>query len=286
MSEGVPADWPGPHVIRQLVENACGLFIWASTACRYIRDGKLLATRRIAKLTSRDQSLAGPQKQLDEIYITVLKDSTQQGYEEDEMFELYDRFKLVIGSIALTSSPLSATALAKLLQKDVAFVNETLADLHTIINIPGDDTLPIRLHHPTFRDFLLDKNRCTDLNFWVDEREAHLGMADGCITVMSELLKRDLCDFRRPGTAVVDIDHARVRRCIPTALRYSCLYWVDHYRQAVARLRDGDKVDRFLQTHFLHWLEVLSLIGEMSQTSALIRMYQAMLPVSARGFPV
>ena len=36
------AGWPGEQVIRCLVQNASGLFIWAATACQFIREGKNL----------------------------------------------------------------------------------------------------------------------------------------------------------------------------------------------------------------------------------------------------
>jgi hypothetical protein len=36
------AGWPGDLIIRQLVQKASGLFIWAATACRFICEGKNL----------------------------------------------------------------------------------------------------------------------------------------------------------------------------------------------------------------------------------------------------
>lgn len=33
------ADWPGSEIIQTLVQSASGLFIWAATACRFIREG-------------------------------------------------------------------------------------------------------------------------------------------------------------------------------------------------------------------------------------------------------
>jgi hypothetical protein len=39
--------WPGKEVIRCLVQAASGLFIWAATACRFIREGKRHAARRL-----------------------------------------------------------------------------------------------------------------------------------------------------------------------------------------------------------------------------------------------
>ena len=36
-------EWPGDKVLRQLVIYASGLFIWAATACRFIKDGEEFA---------------------------------------------------------------------------------------------------------------------------------------------------------------------------------------------------------------------------------------------------
>lgn len=137
---GFPDDWPGMRVIMRLVETSCGLFLWASTACRYIREGRQLAMRRIFVLINGHRSDAGPEKQLDEIYITVLKDCVPQEYSKEEREELYQRLKEVLGSIAILFSPLSADSLANLLQSHERHVNETLADFHTILNIPSQRT--------------------------------------------------------------------------------------------------------------------------------------------------
>jgi hypothetical protein len=40
-------DWPGNEIVMQMVHNASGLFIWAATACRYIREGKRYAAKRL-----------------------------------------------------------------------------------------------------------------------------------------------------------------------------------------------------------------------------------------------
>jgi hypothetical protein len=41
------AGWPGEQALRQLVLNASGLFIWAATVCRFIREGKRFALKRL-----------------------------------------------------------------------------------------------------------------------------------------------------------------------------------------------------------------------------------------------
>jgi len=64
--------WPGAEVIKTLVQSASGLFIWAATACRFIREG-LFANERLRTLLKGGASTAAtPEEQLNGIYITVL----------------------------------------------------------------------------------------------------------------------------------------------------------------------------------------------------------------------
>jgi hypothetical protein len=49
------------------------------------------------------------------------------------------------------------------------------------------------------RDFLLSKQRCYDQRFWVDEKKAHAALAEGCIQLMFNSLRRDICDLHEPG---------------------------------------------------------------------------------------
>lgn len=277
---GFPIDWPGRRVISRLVEISCGLFIWASTACRYIREGKQLAKKRIAKLMNGHRSDAGPEKQLDQIYITVLKDSIRQDYDDEEKEELYESLREVLGSIVTLLSPLPMNSLANLLDIEVEFVNETLADMHTIFNIPSQKNRAIHLHHPTFRDFLLDKERCRNLDFQIDENEAHKALGESCVRLMSKMLKQNICGLQSPGARIEDIAHSLIELRIPLELQYACLYWAEHYRRSGTHLRDHDVVHCFFQEHFLHWLEAISLMGKGSEMAAIIRMYQSLLLVS------
>lgn len=44
------AGWPGEQALRRLVLNASGLFIWAATACRFIREGRRYAAKRLSMM--------------------------------------------------------------------------------------------------------------------------------------------------------------------------------------------------------------------------------------------
>jgi hypothetical protein len=132
------------------------------------------------------------------------------------------------------------------------------------VDVPKDDVAYfLRLHHPSFRDFLLDKDRCSDSHFWVDERQAHQTLAVKCIQLMSISLKLDICDIKAPGVLVTDIESSQVKKCLSPEVQYACIYWVQHLQRSRAQLYGH--VYLFLQKHLLHWLEALSWIGKTSE---------------------
>ena len=277
---GLPLEWPGDQKISSLVQRSGGLFIWAATACRYVSDGKHFADKRISKLIGHHGSAyLKPEKQLDQIYMTVLIESFHVGFDEDERNGLGIIFRKVLGSIVTLFQPLSTNALTKLLDVKKEQIAETLDALHTILNIPEEDDRPIRLHHPTFRDFLLDARRCSCPDFWIDEEKVHTALAEACVSTMNKMLQRNLCNIQDPGVLIDDIHRSRIERSLPPELQYACIYWAEHCRRGGMRLQDNDIVHCFLQEHFLHWLEVISLIGRSKEMLAIMRIYQSLLSV-------
>jgi len=274
----LPADWPGHQSIRLLVQKAAGLFIWAATAYLFIREGKY-TERRLSRLLERSTFSTKPEKHLDEIYLTVLKSSIIQD-DEEERAELCEALRTTLGTIAVLFAPLSLLSLTILLRMSVQAVGETLNDLHSILDIPEDQSLPIRLHHPSFRDFLLDKERCNDSQFSVDEKKAHGALADACIQLMSKRLGRNICGLCSPGTLASQGYHETVRQHLPMELQYACLYWVQHAQNGGIRLEDHGLVHLFLQEHLLHWLEVLGLMLKSSEAVLALISLDSMDPVS------
>src|SRR5947209_19273166 len=89
------------------------------------------------------------------------------------------------------------------------------------------------------------------------------------------------CGLKTPGALLGEID---VNQGPLANSRYACSYWVDHLCQARHQdqidLLDGGKVLTFLQKHFLHWLEALSLMGNISEGAAMVRNLEFLLTVS------
>jgi hypothetical protein len=277
-------DWPGAETIQALVQSAGGLFIWAATACRFVQEGRQFAddrlrivlkestvTDNLSKDSSSsedsctdDQLEVPPEEVLDSIYLTVLKNPVRR-YRKHERRKWYALMKEILGAIVLLFLPLPAASLARLLLISTEEVYRTLNELHSIIDVPQRPNCHVRLHHPSFRDFLLNKDRCRDANLQVDERQAHTTLADKCIQLLSSLLKQDICGVDDFGTSAAEIDRKQLEHCILPELQYACLYWANHLAKSGVQLRDNDKVHGFLKQHFLHWLEALSWVGKVSE---------------------
>jgi len=277
------ASWPGEDTVRLLVQAACGMFIWAATACRYIREGKRFAATRLNTiLKGRPGSVSEPEKHLDEIYTTVLSQSVSSEFSDEEKKESYRLLRQVLGTIVIIFSPLSTRSLQELLHVTKDDIDQTLADLHSVVDIPSDQIHPLRLHHPSFRDFLLSKDRCLESDLWVDETQAHQMLVDGCLRLLSTSLKQDICKLNTPGTLAAKIDSRRVGQYLQPEIQYACLYWIQHLERSKAQLCDDDQVHQFLQQHFLHWVEALGWMGKVSEGVHAIVFLESLASVSIR----
>ena len=273
-------DLPEQQTIGLLVKKAGGLFIWAATACRFINDGKRFTGRRLSLILQGDTTVMPPEKKLDEIYITILTHSVSGSFDEYEREELYRLFKEIVGSIVVLIDPLSAVNLANLLGKTEEEIYQALDDLHSVLEVPESQEYAIRFLHSSFRDFLLSKERCWDQQFWVDEKKAHEILAQSCIRVMFNSLRRDICGLRAPGTFASAVESCRIEQYLPPDLQYACRYWVQHLQRSEYHLVDDCQVHKFLQEHLLHWLEALSLMGKLSEAIQIVTALQSMLTVS------
>jgi hypothetical protein len=278
--DGQQPGWPGLEALHRLVQTTSGLFIWAATACRFIREG-LSADERLRNLLDGGNATATPQEQLNEIYVTILRNSIQPGYTEQERQRLYSLLRGVLGGIVILFSPLSVKSLSRLLSIPEKEVHQTLKNLHPIFDIPNDEAGTVRLHHPSFHDFLLSKDKCTDSNFWAGEEQVHQTLADNCIRLMSISLKQDICDLDSPGILVTDVENSRIKRRLPPDVQYACLYWIQHLQKSGAELHDNDHVHQFLEVHLLHWLEALSWIGKTTEGIRAIFSLGSQIEVSA-----
>lgn len=280
-SDDLPVGWPGEENIKLLILKAQGLFIYAATVCRFIeQEGEHWPPDDIFRLLfpneSTDNSLQGSSSNitttdesltvhLDKMYSQILEHPLKGIKIPEKKQRLTLIFRQIIGAIVVLFNPLSAICIARLLYVDVKTIQIWLRHLHSVLNVPDSQSYPIRLLHPSFRDFLLAKERCQDPQLWVDEKEAHGVLADSCLRLMSDKLERDICGLRAPGTLARDVQGDRIEQRMPAEFQYACRFWVQHLQKSETKLVDNGPVHIFLQEHLLHWFEALSLIGKTSE---------------------
>jgi hypothetical protein len=106
--------WPKDEAIKNLVDRASGLFIWAAIACRIISEGEGYVPKRLDTILKGSSSAATAlEKHLNEVYITVLKQSTPSNYTDEEKEESIATLRYVLGSVVVLLSPLATHSLSR-----------------------------------------------------------------------------------------------------------------------------------------------------------------------------
>ena len=274
----LPLDWPKPSDIKSLAKMAVPLFIFAATVCRFIADRKYgNPEKQLMKVLSHQTK--SHESMLAETYLVVLSQQIV-GLKKLDENEMVQEFRNIVGPIVVLASPLSTSALARILGIPERTVDDRLALLHSVLSVPQSADSPVRLLHLSFRDFLLDSDKRQENIFWIDEKQTHANLAANCLRVLG-CLKQDLCDVGAPGIPRSAINPKIIDTNLPPEVRYACLYWIYHMHQARIHIADGDSTHGFLTCHFLNWIEALSLIGRISEGLGLIRMLQSLLQVGS-----
>jgi hypothetical protein len=261
-----PEDWPGEENIEQLARKADGLFIYAATACRFLSAGttKTAIKFRLETIFNDEVDSNSPQQSLDNIYTQILRFSVVNKIERERK-EIYKLFKQILGPIILLFHPLSIDGLSKLLsisKVEKVEIEDILRDLYSVIDVPQSQTAPIQSLHLSFPEFLLDHQRCPK-EFVIDRTQTHDKLVDMCLFSMFQILKRDICDLKKPGILSKDVKSSVVESCLPGHIQYACRSWIGHLLQSDIELRDNSMVHKFFKEHFLHWLEALGLLGSV-----------------------
>ena len=124
--------------------------------------------------------------------------------------------------------------------------------------------------------FLITKDECVDVQhksvqdyLKANEEKLRAGsikseadIARNSITAMSLILKRNIYDNKSWGVRIEDIIAPKDDPL--TSIGYSSLFWLDHVYEAIGSSEDATELCSlalgFLEKHFLHWLESLSVL--------------------------
>ncbi|OBT60069.1 hypothetical protein VE03_10528 [Pseudogymnoascus sp. 23342-1-I1] len=85
-------------------------------------------------------------------------------------------------------------------------------------------TEEVRLLHLSFRDFLLDTEKCEKHPFWINEKKAHKKLAAQCLQRLFRGLKRDICNLQVPEKPRSEVDRQTLDANLPPDIQYACQY--------------------------------------------------------------
>jgi hypothetical protein len=270
----VSQDWPSDDIIQELVRVSVPLFISAATVCRYIENPKWELKIRLAELL-KDQ--AKYVSKMDKTYLPILtRLLDDQESDEREQQQLLQEFQDIVGGIILLAVPLSINTLSPFLGIEVGRISHRLDSFRSVLSIPSDRKQPVRILHLSFPEFLVQ----TTTKFRVDAPTKHKDIAKSCLSTMQRLLRRDICNLADPGARRAEIDPQNIRQYLPSELQYSCRYWTHHLRNSHPLSSDMKEMRLFLQKHFLHWMEAMSLLGLISEMIGMLDVLRAIVSVS------
>ena len=260
-------DWPSSSAIDVLCTKAAGLFIYASTVVKFVASRPRTPPERLEQVVSLPQNTVYEGKAgVDLLYTQILEQAVAGvGVVEDDE-ETHAHLMAAVGAVLLVYNPLPARAFSDLLR--LTNIRSTLYSLHSLILVPDDPEDSIRTFHKSFPDFLTDPTRCKNEKFLVKPPIHHAEILLSCLRLMREKLKRNICDLEDYAilSGVNDLSDKKKKK-IGDALGYACQFWTKHLLgvpstspcvQEVQRA-----IDQFFTKHFLHWIEVLVLVGNV-----------------------
>ena len=294
MKCGITEDpWPSHSDFDRLVHAATQprpLFIYAATLCRFVEDRRNTPIAQLKRWLR--QSDHNSPSQLSQTYIPILQQLLfveESGTSTPIDNEAKRNLRLILQGIVFLNVPLPAAALAQLLDVDSDDVNFWLLRLHAVLNSHRRPEDPVEVLHKSLADFLTASTELNGTIFQLDPTEAHAMLASRCIEQMKSQFRRDMCNLQDYGKQRDDIAETTISQAISIDLKYACLNWVFHLKECSRNLTNGCRIIHhlseadiydFLKEHFLHWLESLSLMGNMTECLAMIEVLRASLNTS------
>ncbi|KAF4568473.1 POC1 centriolar protein A [Pleurotus pulmonarius] len=230
--------WPGESRLLDLAARADGLFIWASTACKYIdtyRPDEALV----------DLLQDGFYKGLDNLYNKALEHAGDWNN-----IRLRKDFQSILGTIMVARKPMASKTIDKFI-KLTHPSKDLLSKLASVIHEAENGS--IRIFHKSFSEFVTNPKRCKDCDLLIDISHHEYCTALNCIAQMEAAFEA-LPQFTLGRTPEVSFNEA---------VAYSCSYWIHHVIavEGEKKMEMALAVYDLLRVHTMHWLETASILN-------------------------
>ncbi|CAE6443875.1 unnamed protein product, partial [Rhizoctonia solani] len=250
---------PSELQIGCLVERSGVLFIYAATIVRYIgpdNPRRNPSARFEALLNAPAVSGSNYNKEIDNLYTLVLQAAFDDPDLEDE--ERGD-IKLVLNTVLCAQEPLTVNSLAKLLKMDDPNrVYSALQPLWSVLFICESSSM-VTPFHASFPEYMFDAARSK--NYTCDATACHHTLTHLCFDCIDRAPRFNICGLESSfllDDNIADLE-TRIQKAIPMELFYACQHWVAHLNYAGNSSDLLGRVQDFLTTRLLIWMEVMNL---------------------------
>ena len=261
--------WPTEEHLDLLCKRAAGLFVYATATVKFIEKQIGNPRKQLDLLLQSPESSAREAKTkfkenmtLDLLYASILNGA----FGDDDDLDNDPKIRAVLGAMILAVDPLSPSTIAALLNLEADDVFALLSLAQSLLILQEDVKSPVRPFHKSFSDFITNPDRCTNKRFHISPPGHHAQLLIGCLELMDQMLEKNICKLPDmvANSDVSDLEE-RIERYVDPALRYACRSWhmhlVHRHRIPVDAFKIASTLHRFLETKFLFWLEVLSVMG-------------------------
>ena len=114
----------------------------------------------------------------------------------------------------------------------------------------------------------MDPHRCKDERFFIEPAAHHTEILFGCLRLMGERLKRNICNLDDYAILSEVEDLSIYKKAhIGDALEYACRFWTKHLLETPRKTPQIEElqkaIEKFFTEHLLHWIEVLAISGNL-----------------------
>ena len=251
--------------LQQLAAKSGGVFEWARLACDFVSQSQVgaITKKRFEEILS--QAPGDGRILLDEMYTTFLKEITSG------LSDVLDIFRSVMRQILWLKIPLPISALNSMRDKfpradDRYHVGDTLYLMASLLSGTTEISTPVRPHHASFYDFLLDEYRSRE--FFIKQGDVHRDLAAASLSVMQACLCFNICGLETScvqNAEMADLDK-KVEKNIPPHLHYACQFWAAHLQCVEFDAELANLVGQFITgEQVLFWLEALGVSKLISE---------------------
>ncbi|KAJ7609403.1 hypothetical protein FB45DRAFT_845337 [Roridomyces roridus] len=243
--------------IQRLVQLSGDLFIWASTATRFI--GRYRPQQRLDDLLSRKQDGFN----LDELYSVALRASAPW---DDASFAQDARD--VLACLVFGKAPMTDNTIDTLLRQQSS---DVLDNLGCVLYWKRGEF--VRALHTSFIDYLIDVKRSAGMPWELDAVVSHQTLSTACLRVLHSELRFNICkleDSHLENSEVYGLPE-RINALISPQLQYSACFVFDHVWEIHTDSTILGSIVDFFHRQFLHWLEVLSLLGHIQHAKQALK---------------